>query len=313
MVKFKSLTFKNLPNAAHYNYCKNVHYKTVNAGEVVITALGILPTEFNQWLTKETALMEWIKKSQLTAMIAEADSRMDRALVALNAQIHALEFSIDSKIAESAHHVAIMLGNYGYVYSKPYEQQEGDVDTILLQFTGEYAEDAALLPGVQAWITELQGAFTEFSQLLQQRDIRSLLKPKETFPVVRRGIEKVYHQIVTIVNAGAILNVSSEFAALINGLNPEIERLNSEFHRVRRNIKNAEPEPIPQQQYTGLPVTPTPLILYVTPHDGTIRLQLGKDYNISYKNNINVGNAEFTIHGKGLYTGRKTVSFIITR
>jgi hypothetical protein len=257
--------------------------------------------------------MKWVKRNDLTEKIAEADHRLDRALVALKAQVHALLYSPDTSIAEAAHRVDIMLKNYGHVYDKPYEEQEGDIRAILSQFATTYAADMALLSGVSACVTELQNAFTEFQQLLAQRDTHSLQKPEETFPAVRRGIEKVYRQIVTLIDAGAALNTSPEFAELIDKLNPEIERLNNEFHRVRREIAEAQPEPISQQQYTGQPVTPTPQVYYLTPHDGTVKLELGKDYNLSYKRNTDVGNAECTIHGKGLYRGSKTVTFIIAR
>ncbi|MDR1102240.1 MAG: hypothetical protein LBL42_00635, partial [Tannerella sp.] len=148
--------------------------------------------------------------------------------------------------------------------------------------------------------------------LFKEREEHTLLKPEEGFPAVRRGIENVWHQIVTLVNAGAALKQSPEYEALINRLNPEIDYLNGEFHRVRHNIAAAEPAPIGQQAYTGLPCTPVPEVLYVT-SKGIVRLELGKDFNITYKNNVNVGNAECTIHGKGGYRGHKTVTFIIAR
>ncbi|MDR1270461.1 MAG: hypothetical protein LBK82_13145, partial [Planctomycetaceae bacterium] len=107
-------------------------------------------------------------------------------------------------------------------------------------------------------------------------------------------------------------NTSPEFAELINKLNPEIEYLNKEFHRTKHNIAHAEPAPIKQQPYTGKPCTPVPEILYSTGKE-TLRLELGKDFNITYKNNINTGNAECTIHGKGKYKGHKTVTFIIAQ
>jgi hypothetical protein len=46
--------------------------------------------------------------------------------------------------------------------------------------------------------------------------------------------------------------------------------------------------------------------------DGAVELELGKDYNLTYKNNVHVGNATLTIHGKGKYEGSKTVTFIIS-
>ncbi|MDR1866322.1 MAG: DUF6261 family protein [Bacteroidales bacterium] len=312
MTQFISLTFRFLPNAAHFNFCTQVNFTLSNAGATVLMSLGDLPVQFGQWYEKETALMEWIRKSELTKLIAEADKRIDRALVAISSHVKAEGYSPLPNISEAARRVGIMLKNYGYIYQKPYEQQEGDIRTILMQLSGDYNMDAMVL-NLDAWITELQTSFTEFQQLLAQRDTRSLQKPKDSFPTVRRGIEKIYHQTVKIVNAGSLLNISPDYEVFINKLNPEINRLNTEFHHTRRNIIDAEPSPIPQQEYTGYPVTPTPDVFYAAPNSDPVKLQLGKDYNLSYKNNKNAGNAQCTLHGKGKYTGRKTVTFIIFR
>jgi hypothetical protein len=310
MKKFKSLLFKYLPNAAHYQFCMQVSNGLSTAGEIVIAALGDIPGRFGGWLDKETALMEWVKKSALTARIAEADNRLDHALVALNAQVHALEYSLTPDTAETAHEVMLMLKNYGRVYSKPYEEEEGDTIAILSQLTGTYAAAVTQL-GLTAYVAELRGAFIDFKELLAQRDAFSLQKPEESFTVVRRGIEGEYHQIVTKVNAGAALGVSPGFAAFIDLLNPEIDRLNLEFHRVRRNIDAAQPAPILPQTFTGDYLTPTPDVYCTNPKGETEKLVLGRDYNLTYRNNRDAGNAECTLHGKALFYGHKTVTFII--
>jgi hypothetical protein len=309
MKKLKALLFKFLPNAAHYNFCMQVGVALSSASDAVKAALGALIGQFNTWLAKETALMEWVKKSTLTKQIAEADHRMDRALVALNAQVRALEYSTSANVAEAAHEVNNMLRNYGKVYVKPYEEQEGDVRTILQQLTGAYAVDITTL-GIAPLVTELQGAFAEFQALLAQRDVKSLQKPAESFTVVRRGIEELYHQIAALVDANASVG-NAGFAEIIDLLNPEIERLNAEFHRVRHDIATAQPEPIAPQPHTGEPVNPTPAVYSVNAKGETEKLELGKDYNLTYKNNKEVGNAECTVHGKGLFFGHKTVTFVI--
>jgi hypothetical protein len=312
MTKFKVLGFSNLPNGAHSHFINRVSLELAVAGTPVIGALGTLPAQFETWHVKENALMDWARKDALTEQIAEADTRMDRAYVGMSTQVRALCYSPQADIAAAAGRVVIIIDERGPVYSKPYEEQVGDMDSILRQLNGPYANDAKLL-ALDSWITELQAAYTQFQQLLAQRDTHSLQKPDETFKEVRHGIEGVYHQIVTIIDAGAVLNIQPDFALFIDKLNPEIDRLNAEFHRVRHDIAHAQPAPIPQQAYTGQPVTPTTDVYYVTPHDGTLKLELGKDYNLSYRDNLEVGNARCIIHGKGAYRGSKTVTFIIAR
>jgi hypothetical protein len=282
---------------------------------VIITALGALVGQFNSWLAEEKAAMDWVRKDVLTKKIADANHRMDLALTALKAQVHAQELRVVQSMAEAAHRIYVMLSGYGNVNAKPYEEQDGDVRSIIGQLTGSgaYVADASIL-NIYEWITELQTAFTVFEQLLTQRDAKTVLKPAKTFKEVRKGIEKVYHQIESVINAGALMNLSPTYTTFINHLNPEIERLNGEFHRVRYDIAHAQPEEIEPQIYTGKPLTPSTFkTLYVTPHNGTIQLELGKDYDLSFKNNVEVGVAECTIHGKGTYKGSKTVTFVIIR
>jgi hypothetical protein len=94
MIKFKSLPFRYLHDAAHHNYCTNVSEALADAPPELLAALGTLPTEFNKWLEAETALIDWVRKSVLTENIAEASRRMDRALVALKLQVRALHSAL---------------------------------------------------------------------------------------------------------------------------------------------------------------------------------------------------------------------------
>ncbi|MDR1170630.1 MAG: DUF6261 family protein [Prevotellaceae bacterium] len=136
-----------------------------------------------------------------------------------------------------------MLKSYGYVTGKPCLQKVGATKAIVMHLNGDFALDAQSA-GMSRWTTEIQTALNDFVSLFEQREAQALNTPEQGFPEVRRGIENVWRRIVVPVDAGASLNASSEFAALINRLNPEIEYLNREFHRVRHDIAAAEPSPV---------------------------------------------------------------------
>ena len=55
---------------------------------------------------------------------------------------------------------------------------------------------------------------------------------------------------------------------------------------------------VPQQQYTGQPLTPAPEVTL-----GDQKLKQDVDYNVSYSNNTNVGTATVTVTGINRYTG----------
>ena len=62
--------------------------------------------------------------------------------------------------------------------------------------------------------------------------------------------------------------------------------------------------------YTGGAITPVPT---VKDNARNINLTPGKDYGISYSNNVNVGTATITLTGEGNYTGTTTKTFTISK
>jgi hypothetical protein len=310
MNQFNVLIFKPLPNEAHYNFFDRATKEVGNAEVPVKTALGALPGELNAWFVKETACIKWYRKDPLTAAIADADAHLDEAVVGFSAQVNGARYDSNLTVAAAGERLHIMLKSYGRVATKPYEQEIGAVKAILLHLNGDLSADVTAAR-LTTWPGEISEALATFISLMEQRETKTLLKPEDGFPVVRRGIEGVWHQIVTIVDAGAVMGHDG-FGELIDKLNPEISYLNGEFHRVRHNIAAAEPAPISEQAYTGQPCTPVPEVFYVTPR-GTVKLELGKDFDVSYKRNIEVGNAQCTLHGKGGYRGHRIVTFIIAR
>lgn len=74
----------------------------------------------------------------------------------------------------------------------------------------------------------------------------------------------------------------------------------------RKDIANLTMNEIEEQVYTGIKIVPDLEVI-----DGTKQLTKGSDYELKYKDNIDVGNATITVTGIGNYTGMKTVNFTI--
>lgn len=93
--------------------------------------------------------------------------------------------------------------------------------------------------------------------------------------------------------------------AIITGINDYMNEQTVTFNINRQDIGGANIK-IPDQTYTGKALTPTPS---VTVAGRT--LQFNQDYQVTYKNNINVGTATATITGINAYKGVKTATFTI--
>ena len=72
------------------------------------------------------------------------------------------------------------------------------------------------------------------------------------------------------------------------------------------DISDAVVSKIPKRKYTGRKMKPVVVVTYAG-----CTLKKGKDYTISYKNNRKVGKAKVIIKGKGIYTGKKQITFLI--
>jgi hypothetical protein len=332
MKKLFNLHFKLLPIAAHFDYFKKLSDILTAAGAALKTALAALMPGFNAWLAKEDALMQWVRKSALTEQIAEADREMDHLITGINAFVQAALYSPSQEAIAIATRIEILMRSYAEASRSSYDEEAGAVRALLEQFDGPYADDVLDL-GIKVWVEGLHAAFTKFETLLTQREAEQGEKPPYTAKEVRKGIEEVYHQMVYVIDANAALGADPGFDSVIDKLNPDIDHMNEQFHRARKDLGAGEHtvvEPIETQTYTEKPITVVPKVYYrdVTPVTATAdatagalhaatpkthQLSLGKDFSVTYKNNINVGTAELTIHGKGAYKGQKTVTFNIAR
>jgi hypothetical protein len=312
MKQLNALLFKVLPNSVHYGFCCKVSKELSILAEPALESLGPLVGEFNNWLAKEKACMEWQRKSSYTHLLQEANKRLDRTFTGLRKQVSGACYSNNVEVAFMARQVFDMLKSYGNVCQESYMEEVSDINVIIERLQGEFLAQMTTTK-LTDWTSELVKARNNFVSIFEVRDRHFLDKPAQGFTEVRKGIETVWHQIAKIANANLLLNTSIIFTFFVEHLNLEIDYLNTEYHRVRYNIATAQPAPIEQQSYTGQFITPLPEVYYVTSNKGTIKLELGKDFNVSYKDNVQVGNASCIIRGKGEYMGKKLVTFIIAR
>ena len=217
-------------------------------------------------------------------------------------------------MAEAARVLQIRLREFGNVNAKAYEEESAAVQVLLDDLAGTYAPQVALT-GLDVWVTELSEAETAFTQLYLQRNTETAQRPQERMTDVRREIEAVYRGMITVVAAAAIMDTTGAYDEFIAQHNAEIVYFNEHNHRhARKDIGAGDAcavDAIDSQSFTGKAITPLPAARY---HDGSkpaVDLVFAKDFSVTYKNNVNPGTAECTLHGKGAYKGQKTVTFMI--
>jgi hypothetical protein len=314
MKKLHAIDFHQVQLAAHYEFFNFLIAFLAKAGEAVQKAVAPLIPDLKTGLAKEEAVLRWARRSEFAEQVIEAAREIDRVLVSINAVVQVGLHSIFTDVKEAATRVRIMLKHYGRVVRKNYDEKAGDLRAMLDDFAGPLAADATTL-GLGSWVQALQTALNQFEDIRRQRVEEQVRKPRCTARTAQRNLDSVYRRMAYIINAGAVMGeATAEFTAFISHLNTHIDSLNATFHRPRHNLSQAGRalvEPIALQQRTGEPVTPIPVIYWLDGDKPPVRLVLGRDFFVTYRNNVNAGTAVVIIHGRGAYTGRTSIQFNI--
>jgi hypothetical protein len=304
-----------MPLPPHFEFFYETNVRLTTADELIRKAIAALMPEYQLCLDKEQKCYRWVRKSDLTVKIKGASKEVNRLLVLINSGVAFGSRSTQSAIAASGKRTYDMIKNYGRVTQKPYDAKAGAVRELLDHFTTDYAHDIDNL-GLGMQVQLLGVALDTFVNLLGQRDDERVEKPPYTAEEARKGMENAWAAIVYAINSNAGVGKSPVFAEFIDHINTEIERLNVEFNHPKKDISvigRLVIATIPTQIYTEQPVIVIPEIYYVDDNGQATRLWLGKDFEVSYRNNIDVGTAEVIIHGKGDYSGQATSKFNIAR
>ena len=286
MKKIKAIYFVYLRNEAHYEFLW-VFRHLVDEFPVVKTLVVALYEAFIALLALEKKLLDAARASALTGRLAEADHRVDFAIVAIKATINAARHSLDAAVAEAARVLYIRLREFGNVRRKAYEEESAAVQVLIEDLGNTYVQQMSLV-GLQSWLAELTNAAAEFTQLYLERGSEAATHPTERMVDVRRDIEAKYYDMATLIDASAIIT-PGDYEDFIARLNVQVAYFNEHNHRhARKDISVGDHcvvEPIATQQYTGRAVTPLPGAHYHEEGKETVELPhtgLSHDADVSF-------------------------------
>jgi hypothetical protein len=308
MMKIITIRFSYLRNEAHYQFLLLVK-KLFESYANVASLVAELLTQLHALITVEGKLVDAVRKSDYTKPLEEADHRLDRAVAGMTLAIESALHHPNPNFVEAAERLEILLEAFhNRIEQKAYEEESGAVKVLIADLQGAYAPQVSTL-SLGVWVTEIYAAQNDFERIFLLRSAEYVARPKENLKEVRKEIEAVYRRIVEHINAYTVLEGTAVTGEFISKLNDEIAYFNehNSHHHHSKDISLATVASIPDQLWDGQPVTPLPA---VTGDDGKL-LVFARDYELTYHDNDRPGNAFVTIHGRGIWKNKKTVSFII--
>jgi hypothetical protein len=313
--------YPRLRNEVHVEF-----HTSVNALFVKYTPEGLgietIYPSYKARYDEEVEALDVIRRSELTAEIEGLDHERDYVFRGFTDSVKSYRNHFDPDKRRAAEKVEMILEHYGNIAAKTLDAETAAIEDLHRELIKQenYIHIAAL--GLGEWLGYLVQVNRNLEQLMMARYDETAKRPDIRMRSARKGLDKVFRTIADLLEVRVRVNSADANKAFLAELNAVMERykdiLAQEAGR-RHPIKDLGEgnhtviEPVATQQYTGRPVTIIPEVHFREEGKETKRLYLGEDFSITYKDNIEVGQAELTIHGKGDYKGQKSLSFHIAR
>jgi hypothetical protein len=311
MVKFHALNSSELSivNLA------GLSSETIIAGNAAGEALGTLGTAtLGALVTADSAFRVKLitaKESPFTKQIHNFDEHRDADFSEIRRTAKAASKSSNATATAAGHTLATFLHPYRNVTKEPLMSETSTLNYLHLQFNDDPAlQNAATTLQLAEVFTSLFHANEQVSLLWNARARDNAGKSGPSPTSLRSNLEKCYNNFCNITLQILKLQPSPALQNLFHAMN-EVRIKYSRSLPVRLTGANTSVDAIPAQPYTGKAVTPIPRAFIQTADGERIELRFAEDYNVTYRNNIEPGEAKIIIHGKGNYSGSHTSTFHI--
>jgi hypothetical protein len=240
-MKISKIYSGRLRNEAHYQFISAViallmrfPWLTDRLGEL----FGLLQTLF----AKEDTVVDYIRKSDFSAKIADADERLDNAIIGFGETVKGALHHFREAVADAALSLTNLMKTYGNIIRKNYDEELAAITNLLQELEGAYADKVIVISGLAEWITEIKAASAELASLLALRNTEKAAKPQERMGTVRREVDAAYRDVVAKIEALALIEGADAYAPVINELNALVERFNKIRARKAGNDSDTEVE-----------------------------------------------------------------------
>jgi hypothetical protein len=253
------------------------------------------------------------KASPLTEQIAQFDKQRDDNYLEIWRTVKTVAKSSFPDKAEAGKLLVDFLKPYHNLAKEPIMSETSTLNYLQTQFN---ANPTLLAAAATLQLTDifvnLFATNERVSVLWNERALSEAEKGGPSPSSLKHNLEKAYNGFCNIVLQTLKLQPTPELETLFSVMN-EIRIKYAKFLPIKLTNANTVVEPVAIQKYTGKPVTPVAQVFIKKENNEFNELLFTVDFYITYRNNVEVGEAQIIIHGKGKYSGRYTSTFHIKR
>ena len=232
MKTFSILHFSRLSNEAHYEFM-------TEANQLFAGMQGFEPLmpQWNTAYSNEGEALNFIRKSAITAQIAQADELRDSLFRGFVMLIEAYCHHFTPAIEEAALRLKVVTDTYGNIAIKTYDAETAAINSLIAEFNATHTADVAAV-NLAPWLGELQNRNNAFASLMAGRYTETAGKTPLRMADARKQAEQAYRKIVGRIDALVEINGLEGYTTLVAELNARVER----FMNLVRMKQTPEPE-----------------------------------------------------------------------
>lgn len=192
-----------LHNEEHYQFGADVLalVRTATAGALGVETAAAALTAVNR---EEDTVLEQIRKSALTAQIADADHARDEIWYGLSESVAAAGRHFTPAVREAAERLRIVLDTYRHLSHGGYAEQTAGLHNLLQELTTHHVDDIETLALVP-WVGELDRRNLAVQELLRTRDEETTGRTDLVMKDVRVRADAAYRTLAEQVDALAVV------------------------------------------------------------------------------------------------------------
>lgn len=236
-MKIKRLRLNKLRNEEWFNFFTEFKSFVEEFFPQAQNIEELFPVFLNLYSMADSVL-EKIVKSGYSSVIVQADAKRDECLRGFAAAVKSGLYHYDADKRVAAEKINILLGHYGDIAGRSYNEETAAIYNVLQELRGDYANAVQTL-ALDGWIDELDKNNQNFEKAVLDRNRESAGKPEVNMVDVRRKANRCYLDIIERFEALMLINGDGDFAPFVKILNSNIDRYDSVLKR-RSSHKEGE-------------------------------------------------------------------------
>jgi hypothetical protein len=236
------IAVKKLRNRLHFEFMRSMLELLQSAGKD-ISHIAELIRKFAGRVSDEDLALDRLKGYETTGYIHNEDGRRDNAFYRISDIIRAGHRHFDESRRAAAGRLDAVMKEYKGTPRLPLPEESAAIHNLLQKLEAVRAE--VDLPGLGEWTDELKDANDRVRSLMTDRESEAASKARYKMKLVRAETDRVYAELLTCLEAAAIIDGEDSCRQLFDEMNDRIEEYNNILAREKgwRNSRKSDPEP----------------------------------------------------------------------